>query len=349
VLRRLVSDLPDVSLVHADVAALGTDQDHVTGVVTAEGTVHSADLVVDATGPRTALAARIRAAAGAVVPEEADDTGIVYSTRFYRLAPDAEPPPTAGPIAGDLGYLKYAVFTGDNRTFSITFGLWSDDDDFRVLLREGPFARAAAAIPAVAPWLADGFATPITDVGVMARLVNRRRRFVVDGRPLVTGLVAVGDASVCTNPLYGRGCSLATVHAFALAATVADIGLTDPTGFVLAFDDTTRRLLDPWYRSALLQDNAARALRAGTAEGADAGAGPVEFIRDGVLPAARVNPNVWRAFVRTFNLLDEPDAMMANPDVVEAVMEAFAARDLRPPPDPIGPSRDEMLDLLADG
>ena len=58
-------------------------------------------------------------------------------------------PPT-DPIGGDLGYLKYAVFQGDNRTFSVTFALghrrrraarrgWLDPD---------AFDRAAAALAA---------------------------------------------------------------------------------------------------------------------------------------------------------------------------------------------------------
>ena len=55
------------------------------------------------------------------IDEAADDTGIVYFSRFYRLLDGAVYPPRAGPIGGDLGYLKYGVFVGDNRTFS---SLW---------------------------------------------------------------------------------------------------------------------------------------------------------------------------------------------------------------------------------
>ena len=52
----------------------------------------------------------------------------------------------------------------------------------------------------------------------MGGLLNRLRRFTDDdGRPLVLGFHAVGDAHTCTNPLYGRGCSLALVQALLLA------------------------------------------------------------------------------------------------------------------------------------
>ncbi|MCI0355570.1 MAG: class II glutamine amidotransferase, partial [Acidobacteria bacterium] len=52
-------------------------------------------------------------------------------------------------------------------------------------------------------------ARELTGVFAMDGLRNVRRRFVVGGRPLVRGLVAIGDAVVHTNPLYGRGCTLA--------------------------------------------------------------------------------------------------------------------------------------------
>ena len=49
-----------------------------------------------------------------------------------------------------------------------------------------------------------------TPVRPMTGLLNRLRTFVrPDGTPAVTGFFAVGDAHTCTNPIYGRGCSLA--------------------------------------------------------------------------------------------------------------------------------------------
>ena len=54
------------------------------------------------------------------VPEEVEDTGIVYFSRFYELCPARSRRRDDGPIGGDLGYLKYAIFLGDNRTFSVT-------------------------------------------------------------------------------------------------------------------------------------------------------------------------------------------------------------------------------------
>jgi 2-polyprenyl-6-methoxyphenol hydroxylase-like FAD-dependent oxidoreductase len=343
VLRRSVLALEHVELVEGAVDAFAHDGSRVTGVV-AGATTYAGDLVVDASGPRSTLPARLEAAGLPVPDEQADDTGIIYSTRFYRLGPGVDAPIAGGPIAGDLGYAKYAVFAGDNRTFSITFGLWADDAESRALLHEEPFTRAAAAIPALAPWVAPGLAQPITGVEVMARLVNRRRRFVRDDRPLVRGLVALGDAAVCTNPLYGRGCSLATVHAFALADVVRNVGIADLDVLALAFDEATRQQLVPWFDSSLMQDSAARAAREAEATGGTANTngsmGFVELLRDGVLPAARTDPIVWRAFLRVFNLLDPPDALMRDGEVMQRVLQAFADREHRPAAAPLGPPRD---------
>jgi hypothetical protein len=70
------------------------------------------------------------------------------------------------------------------------------------------------------------------------------------------------------------------------------------------------------------------------------------LLREGLLPALQTSPVVFRAFLRWFNLLAKPDALIADGEVVTAVMEAYAARDTRPPPEPFGPSREELLETL---
>ena len=66
--------------------------------------------------------------------------------------------------------------------------------------------------------------------------------------PIVHGYLAVGDAAMCTNPLYGRGCSLALVHAFGLADTLRTHG-ADPDALAREFAAFTERELVPWFRS----------------------------------------------------------------------------------------------------
>ena len=195
-----------VSLVHA--TAVGLEVDDRGGVRAAhlsDGTSLLGDAILDCTGHRTPLTRWLETAGATPPTVHSAESGIVYSTRFYRLGTDVVAPRQEGPIGGDLGYMKYAIFPADNRTFSITFAVPATDADLRVLLRDPSFDRAAEAMPATARWVAPGVAAPITGVEVMARLVNRKADFVVDGRPLVTRLFSLGDSHVCTNPLYGRG------------------------------------------------------------------------------------------------------------------------------------------------
>jgi hypothetical protein len=289
------------------------------------------------------------------IPEEAEDTGIVYFSRFYRLLPGQSYPPRTGPIGGDLGYLKYGVFVGDNRTFSVTLATPVDDDQLRKILTDPVvFDRAARQLVVTAPWL-DGRAEPITEtVHVMAGLLNRWREFVVDGEPVATGFIPVGDAVLCTNPLYGRGCATAFWGAQLMARAVAAFP-DDPREIMLAYDASLRSEIHPWYRSGLQQDAEARRVAAALLAGDDPDGDttdPRTFLRgvfrDGLVPAMRTDAVVLRAFFRSFNLLDAPDAMANDPDVGARVLAAWQDRENRPPEPVLGPKhRHELLAALA--
>jgi flavin-dependent dehydrogenase len=201
---------------------------------------------------------------------------------------------------------------------------------------------------------------------VMARLLNRSRRFLTgpadDRRPVVTGLFAVGDAHTCTNPLYGRGCSLGIVHAELLADAVAEHDAFDDD-FHLAFEAATAREIEPWYVASVTQDRAQRAeahrllleSRGEAPEPSDDDDDPErvqrEFmrsvLREGLLPALRTDATVFRAFLRGFNLLSSPEALMQDTEVMAKVLEAYQSRDEREPDPPLGPDRAELLALIG--
>jgi 2-polyprenyl-6-methoxyphenol hydroxylase-like FAD-dependent oxidoreductase len=346
VLRRLVLDEPGVELGHGIPArALDAASGPIPRVVGVDGT--PADVVVDARGPRSSSADWLTAIGAAPVDEELHESGIVYFSRFYRVREGVEPPLYAGPTAADLGYVKYAIFLGDNRTFSITYAIESHDEELRrALAAAGGFETLARSLLATAPWRADGLADPITGVHVMAGLRNRYRPLVgSDGAPLVHGFVAVGDAALCTNPLYGRGCSLALVHAFGLADALREHG-PDLDALARGFAAFTDRELLPWFRSAVLQDAQARALHEQLSS-EDPRAFMQAIFREGLLPAMRTSPVVFRAFLRWFNLLVTPDALMADAEIVGEVLAAYEDRENRPGPPVLGPDRETLVGELA--
>ena len=328
------------------------------GVKTPEGTHEElrADLVVAASGRRLALPELI-ASLGAHVDEQVEDTGIVYYSRFFHLRDGAELPEANGPIGGDLGYLKYAVFLGDNRTFSVTFASQSDDRELRALLLDPEvFVAIAGELPVTAPYL-DGRAEPITDVNVMAGLVNRERTFTTDdGLPVVLGLHAVGDAHTATNPLYGRGCALGFLSAHLLGNALGAHGL-DHLARGAAYEAAVAERIHPWYLAAVTQDALNRSaaerqhrVETGelTPEDAAAQEDPTRaLLREGLLPALRIDPVVFRAFLRMFNLLDPPESLLRNFDLIGRVMAVYQDRDQRPPEPSLGPDRAGLLAAIA--
>ena len=371
VLRRTVLDEGRVefrtgrgvrSLVTSDSNGESSGAPRVTGVELEDGTRLTADLVVVAGGRRSALPEWLSAIGTGEVPEEVEDTGIVYASRFYRLKPGAEYPPRSGPIGGDLGYIKYGVFIGDNRTFSITLAAPVDDDELRSRLADPDvFDEAARKLNATAPYL-DGRADPIGDgVYLMAGLLNRLRRYVVNEKPLALGVLPVGDAMVCTNPLYGRGCSTgywgAHLLVEALDATLTDNETLDDStlsDLAVAYEAAVHREIVPWYRAGVEQDAEARRVAAALLRGEDPDSDSGDMrtmmrsvLREGLLPALRVDAVVLRAFLRNLNLLSSPDSLMKDPEVMNRVFAVWQDRENRPPEVPMGPRRrSEFLDLL---
>jgi 2-polyprenyl-6-methoxyphenol hydroxylase-like FAD-dependent oxidoreductase len=315
-----------------------------------------ADWVIDASGRRSRLPAWLEEAGVQRPREEAEDCGIYYGSRFYRLRDGAEPPQRDTTVAADLGYLKFAIFHGDSRIFSITFAASPDDAPLRGLLREAPFEAAAQALPPTRPWVQPDVAEPITGVHGMAGLRNVRRFYVEDGRPLALGVLPIGDAAIHTNPLYGRGCTFAVLYAALLRDVLHEHG-DDPAAAALALDAAANREVVPWYARSVEQDRDAIqvAERWRRGENPDAfreDGGPVDpraylraLIRHGLVPALRFDADVSRAFVRSVNLLDPPDAVLRDPKVMVRVLEFFRTRHEREDP-VLGPGRSEMVALL---
>ena len=324
----------------------------IDGVRLSSAEVLTADLVVVASGRRGDLGSWLGAIGVDSMLETTEDTGIVYLSRFYRLLPGADFPPRAGPIGGDLGYIKYGVFSGDNRTFSVTLAIPTADAELRRLLVEPEtFDRCGRRLVATAQWL-DGRATPITDgVHAMAGLINRLRTLTVDGDPIVRGMHPVGDALVCTNPLYGRGCSTALWGAQLLADAIA-ANPDDLDAQSRSYLATVDAQIVPWYRASVNQDLEAQRVAAALLAGEDPDADRSNsrtflrgVLRDGLAPAMRTDAVVLRAVFRNFNLLTPPDALLSDTDVSARVLAAWNDRENRPPEPRLGPA--SRTDLLA--
>jgi len=334
----------------------------VTGVWTkaADGaeTLVRGDLVVDASGRRSKLTSWLPAIGTPAVREASSPCGIFYTSRFYRLLDGVQAPDLEGGIVGvDLGYLKAGIFAGDSRVFSITLAASPTDDDMRQVLHQPAFEAAVAAIPASAAWTSPAVSEPISEVHGMANLKNTRRWLVEDGAPLALGFVAVGDALIHTNPIVGRGCSLAWTAAFDLADCIDAHG-DDLRALALAYDAAIERDIVPWYELQLIQDADAVEVAEAQQRGEDpfetanpdGTQNPKAFMRallkEGLMPALREDLKLLRLFMRTMNLLDQPGNLMKNPMVLQSLLASYAKRGTREPV-VLGPPREAMVERFA--
>jgi 2-polyprenyl-6-methoxyphenol hydroxylase-like FAD-dependent oxidoreductase len=330
-------------------SASGADQPPIVdGAVTDAGLRVPGAIVVAATGRRGDVPAWLRAH-GVQVAEKIRESGLMYLSQWYRQ-PEGFEIEVDPKLAGDLGFVKYLAVPGDGRTLSITLALRAEDREVRGALRSSErFEAACRALPGPDQFFAGPPLEPIGGVRPMTALINRIRRFTdPDGRPLVAGFHAVGDAHTCTNPLYGRGCSLAVVQAVLLAdAAAAHPG--DALGRAEAYEAACRREVQPWWEVSVQMDRAGAdpagfAAGGGTDGGTDGGAARG---LGAVLVAARTDPVIGRGLARFWNLLSTPAELMADPALVGRVADVVSRPGDFPLPARRGPTRGELLEGLA--
>lgn len=286
-----------------------------------------ADLVIDASGRHSKAPEWLAALGVTRLPETLEQSGVVYYTRFYRFRPGAEAPPQSRhPAAADYTWIKYAIFPADDRTFSITFAVPLAVPRLKVLSRVAAFEAMTRSLPALVPWVDPTVSEPIGDpehpVQAMGGLINRVRRFVVDGEPVARGFFALGDAAYCTNPLYGRGCAQAFLHADLLGLAL-DAHPGDLAAAARALDVRARAEIEPFYKASVLADRDAVRKAEGRRPRRLAGRLRTRFIEDGLIVATRCDPVVFRAFVRMFNMLETPEVAFGRREVVWRALKVW--------------------------
>jgi hypothetical protein len=203
----------------------------------------------------------------------------------------------------------------------------------------------ARALPEGRTWLDPERSTPIGPVAAFGQEHNRLRRFMSDGHPLALGLHVIGDARCTTHNIYGWGVGMA----FAEAVTVADI-LTEQRGDALAqalaFEQRWGDEVAGRHRLSLELDRArVRDYRGEPKwDPSDCGEG---FIQTVVVPAANEDAEVFRAVRRRGLQLDPVGALARNTAVIERARALAAVRQPAPSPTPPGPTREEMLAIIA--
>lgn len=310
---------------HVDGVAIGLDVD---------GESLAAELVLDASGRSSPVTRELGERDGF-----GGDCGIAYVDRLYRLRPGAEPGPLNGPIAwqGDFDGYQVLVFPHEAGIFSTVIMRQSHDAQLKGLRHDEAYDAACAAITGLAAWTDPERAEPVASVFPGGSLLNhyrgQRRR---DGQPLLSGLVAVGDAVATTTPNFGRGVTMALMQAERLLAGMDEHG-GDLDALRDSFDEWCAEAIAPWVRDHIDTDST-RLARWGGAE--------VDLEQplpsDLVLAAASQDPGIARAMQPYL-------AMQAGPASLDAVQGA-ARRVFETGWRPAygdGPTRDELARIVS--
>jgi 2-polyprenyl-6-methoxyphenol hydroxylase-like FAD-dependent oxidoreductase len=346
VLGKAAEDEPDLDVrrgvaVKEPTMLLGSGTPHVTGVRLDSGETLQADLVVDATGRGSQLPRWCREANIESPHEESEDSGFIYYGRYFRSADGTTPQPF-GPLLAPIGSFSILTLPSDNGTWSVTVYVSSGDQALKRMRDPDAWRAVVEACPAHAHWL-DG--EPISDMMAMGGVIDRYRRLLRDGRPLLSGIALLGDAWACTNPSLGRGISLGLLHAKCLRDLLGSHP-QDPLEFARAWDATTEEQLTPWYRETVAEDRA----RLGEIEALRNGLEPPQAcdrsqaLRGALLTGMLHDPDLFRAFLESRGCFRTLGETFAQDGVPERIRELASQHERLQIP---GPDREHLLRLLG--
>jgi 2-polyprenyl-6-methoxyphenol hydroxylase-like FAD-dependent oxidoreductase len=245
-----------------------------------------------------------------------------------------------GPPLQHYDSVSFVTAPADNGTWSVAFAASAQDRWMRRATDPAVWSRIVRAYPLLAHWL-EG--EPITAVETMSSAPDRRTRLVVDRRPVVTGVIAMGDAAVCTSPILGRGMTLGAMQAVCLRDVLREVCATDPVELAHRWHDRIANVVMPLVDETLA---AARhrlaqmeAQVAGTAYDTDDD-GWRFFER--LFAAAPHDPEVLRAAMDVAGLFRRVGDVARRSDIV-ARIDAVGDLPLAP-----GPTRRELEALIDD-
>jgi 2-polyprenyl-6-methoxyphenol hydroxylase-like FAD-dependent oxidoreductase len=327
-----------VGLLTGDPSAAGVP--HVVGVRIDAGEDLRADVVVDAAGRRSMLPSWLTDIGAQPPVEDRAHCGFVYYGRHFR-SNDGSVPMAFGPFLQEYGTVSVLTLPADNGTWGVGIIASAKDKAMRSLKDVDVWAKVIRSMPLCAHWL-EG--EPLDDqVAVMAKIEDRHRAFVVDDRPVATGVMALADSWACTNPSVGRGISIGTMHAAALRDVLHDMP-ADPVALQQRWHDVTMETVEPWYQGTLAFDEGRLAEIDALLEGRPFEPTPGFAITKTLMAAAGKDPEMLRAFLSLAGVLALPEEILSRPGVLERAVELGGGwRDEALP----GPSRDELVALVT--
>ena len=342
-LRKAIAFEPLVE-VRSDVKVTGLrlEARRVTGVAI-NGTDLPATIVVDALGRKMPTSEWLAQKGIMETPIESNDCGVVYYSRYYRLQEQFELPDghwLLGP-RGDLGYMGFSTFPGDNRTFAALLAVPPGRPSLKALKEASVFEAVVAEIPALRQWVNPEGILPITDVLPMAGLRNTLRDFPY---ALATGLFPIGDSICHSDPVLGLGISLALLQSVELVDAINKH--SDLDAAAAAYQERIEPLIRERFDYATQLDDQRQRMWNGE---------PIDFTsKDGAYAlfsliaggvAAFKDPEIFRVIARRNGLLDSLRVLDDDLIMQDRIEEIFRTAASAPRP-PSGPTRDELEAII---
>ena len=283
-----------------------------------------ADLVVDATGRRTRIDSWLSEIGAAPTQLVSAECGLCYRSRHYRVRPGHDlPGHPATRLLLALDEFTTGLWNCDNGTALIALAPLVEDHRFRGVDDGDVFDAVVATVPAYRPWL--DCLEPVSDVFVMAGLHNTWRRLVVDGEVRATGLALVGDSRCTTNPTFGRGLPLALIEAVDLVSSIQTCG-DDLMALAHRLEQAANDNVEPFYRDQARNDSMRLAALRQAIFGIEAqpAAERPDAVSFAELRAAMpANADAVRAFWRVMGMLELPDTVYEDPQVIDNTRNAL--------------------------
>ena len=316
---------------------------NIVGVELDSGDRLDADVVVDATGRRSPSSRWIADAGGAPVHEELEDSGFIYYGRHFR-SEDGSLPFMFGPLKQDYGSISALTLPADNGTWSVTIIGSAKDSALRTLTDPKKWETAIRLLPLAAHWID---AEPIDDrVVMMTKIEDRIRDYAPSGKPVVSGVLAVGDSWSCTNPSLGRGASIGVMHALLLRDVLRDHADADPWELASNWYEVTRTEMEPWYRTTLTYDRLRLAESQAIIDGNEFSTDNEEWKVTKAMEAHSLDePEFLRVNLDIGMVLRRADEVAGDPAIKE-MLERYGEPSGEPAP-PLGPSRAELLAAIS--
>ncbi len=333
VLRRAVEECPRVAVLSPiAVASVSFDAERrcATGVRTADGAEHAADLVVDAGGRRSPVRDWSIAAGYHCAPEQRTDCRIAYYTRYYETLPGADVPDVMGVEAVDDGFMAHALAIADAGTVGAIFIVPAERPEFRGLASAAGWDAGIGQVERMVEVLDPSGRQPLMSPSAMYGLENAMAPWQPDGLQGPRRIAPVGDSWLVTNPNLAWGSSIALSHAFALADAVEEHG-PDVDTAIDVYRDRCADEVEQLYDEACATD---RALHAGwglstsprTAEDLER-----EALLFGLTRLARRGDvDVARRLARRSELLEPPAELWQDEPLLAKARNSLEARPFDP-------------------